>query len=407
MEARWDFIHMYFKKTILIISLALALIDSAWCQDSQQLGSLRSKIEKEDIELKRTRADLFGLESQLKLLQAQLSQLKSQKLSLERELDSLSEKENRLVDQLTEIDGKEQELIRLARERLRLVYMLNGHKKTSWFLKTSNAPDISRNAYFLRKIRDFDSTIAERLTELRADKKAEQEMLLNVLERQKRVHSDLSNRTQLLDERVKQQALVSERLSNRKVRLEGTLTSLRAKALRLETVVASLTGSQASGRLTPGSKRELNAGSKEVAAQEYDGKGLFVLKGSLLEPVKGRLVRGFGKYKVEEFSDYVFSKGLEFAAVPGSPVRAIAKGMVMFVGQLPGFQNVVIINHGKRSYSLYGRIGPPKVHAGTVVEMGDELALVEPLDDRGRNFYFEIRVNGNSINPQKYYTKKF
>jgi septal ring factor EnvC (AmiA/AmiB activator) len=95
-------------------------------------------------------------------------------------------------------------------------------------------------------------------------------------------------------------------------------------------------------------------------------------------------VQRFGKAKVTDFADMIFSKGLEFKTAAASQVSAILGGRIAFAGSMPGYDSVVIIDHGKRSYSLYGRLGKIFVAKG---------------DAKGRNFYFETRKNGDPIDP--------
>ena len=124
-----------------------------------------------------------------------------------------------------------------------------------------------------------------------------------------------------------------------------------------------------------------------------------LVKGCLTFPVKGDLIHGFGKRKHQEFSDFVFSNGIEIKAKDGSSVNAVASGKVMLVRELPGYGMVMILDHGSRVYSLYARIKNLKAEVGDEIEVGEKLAMVE----NQQNFYFELRKLGKAIDPVSFF----
>jgi septal ring factor EnvC (AmiA/AmiB activator) len=96
----------------------------------------------------------------------------------------------------------------------------------------------------------------------------------------------------------------------------------------------------------------------------------------------------------------VFSKGVDFSATSGSDVHAVLGGKVAFAGVMPGFEQVLVVEHGGRSYSLYGRLGGIGVKIGDPVQQDQVIATTSTPDPKGRNFYFEVRKNGNPVNPE-------
>ena len=94
---------------------------------------------------------------------------------------------------------------------------------------------------------------------------------------------------------------------------------------------------------------------------------------------------------------------MEFKGQEGSKARAVAKGKVVLKRKLPGFGNVLILDHGKRYYTLYGKLKESLKSVGDQVEVGEELAILGHVDHKGSNFYFELRIGGKAINPIKYF----
>lgn len=133
--------------------------------------------------------------------------------------------------------------------------------------------------------------------------------------------------------------------------------------------------------------------------EEVTLAGLFIKGKSVQSPVAFRVLQPFGKGKGSSFADIVTSKGVDGEAEVGARVEAIAAGRVAFVGPMPGFGTVVILDHGKRHYSLYGRLGESMVSKGMVVQDRRAIGTTGELSEKGRNFYLEVRKDGKAIDP--------
>jgi septal ring factor EnvC (AmiA/AmiB activator) len=154
---------------------------------------------------------------------------------------------------------------------------------------------------------------------------------------------------------------------------------------------------------TPDEKAEVDspvtADKQTSISQVMHPGGLFAQTARIVYPVAGEIVQRFGSNKVTSFADMVFSKGLEYKTPEGSQVKAVLGGRVAFAGLMPGYDTVVIIDHGERSYSLYGRLGKSHVKQGDLVQRRDVIGVTSAADSKGRNFYFETRKNGAPVDP--------
>ena len=263
---------------------------------------------------------------------------------------------------------------------------------------------VGRNALFLRKVREFDQRLMNEIVQVVRDQAQRRIELDDLAKKKNLILAKLSSERLTLEKKVKSLDVLNRELKNQKDKLNQALTALRAQALRLETVVVSLTGGEElSGKepVHPQDKDETPSQPRE----HFEGTGLFREKGSLVIPVKGRILQPYGRQKVAEFEDMIFSKGVESGTSPGSAVQAIARGQVMHVGRMPGYGTIVILDHGERYYSLYGRLGKTLAGRGQIVEKGAVIAESGEKDSKGRNFYFEIRRNGNPVNPADYFKK--
>ena len=106
---------------------------------------------------------------------------------------------------------------------------------------------------------------------------------------------------------------------------------------------------------------------------------------------------------VESIRDHVH-RGLDIAASYGTEIKAAADGTVKFAGfNNGGYGNLVIIEHGNGVETYYGHCSSILVSSGTAVKAGDVIAKVGSTgNSTGNHLHFEIKVNGSSVNPQKY-----
>lgn len=125
--------------------------------------------------------------------------------------------------------------------------------------------------------------------------------------------------------------------------------------------------------------------------------GLGSPRGQAYWPVRGSLLHRYG----EQLQGELRWKGIVIGASEGTEVKAIADGRVILADWLQGYGLVVVVEHGKGDMSLYGYNQSALVSVGTQVRAGQPIALVGNSGGQGRpSLYFEIRRQGQAVNPQ-------
>ncbi|NVB38049.1 peptidoglycan DD-metalloendopeptidase family protein [Pseudenhygromyxa sp. WMMC2535] len=135
-------------------------------------------------------------------------------------------------------------------------------------------------------------------------------------------------------------------------------------------------------------------------------RGLDLLEeDTLVRPVDGRVVGDFGDYEDPLTKIGMHRNGVELRARAEDEVRVIAPGEVRFVGALPGYERVVVVDHGGGYLSLTARLLSVHVEEGQELEAGDALGRVGPKaveDGLGTTAYVEIRHGARPIDPEPY-----
>jgi septal ring factor EnvC (AmiA/AmiB activator) len=124
---------------------------------------------------------------------------------------------------------------------------------------------------------------------------------------------------------------------------------------------------------------------------------LGALRGALEWPVVGRVTGRFGG--ANRGTPGAVRNGVEIAAPAGTPVTAVHGGTVAFAEAFAGFGNLVIVDHGANTYSLYGYLASIGVTRGQTIEGGAELGRVGEAPAGPAALYFELRVDGRSVDP--------
>lgn len=109
-------------------------------------------------------------------------------------------------------------------------------------------------------------------------------------------------------------------------------------------------------------------------------------------------------WRIDPFNgNKAFHEGLDFSASAGTPILAAAGGIVTASEQSPDYGNIVKIDHGFGLETRYAHASILKVKAGERVEKGQVVALVGSSGrSTGSHLHYEIRLNGNALDPRKY-----
>lgn len=103
------------------------------------------------------------------------------------------------------------------------------------------------------------------------------------------------------------------------------------------------------------------------------------------------------------YGSVILHAGVDLAADTGDPIKAAGEGDVVTAGWLGGYGNAVIIDHGGGLATLYGHQSQILVGVGDHVKRGQVIGRVGCTGScTGPHLHFEVRVNGNPVDPMPY-----
>jgi len=130
-----------------------------------------------------------------------------------------------------------------------------------------------------------------------------------------------------------------------------------------------------------------------------------IVNGVLLAvtPVQGRITSRYGHVSSRRSGAHT---GTDIACAYGTPIKAVASGTVTFSGWNGSYGKIIKISHGNGVETWYAHCSELYATVGQHVNAGDVIAAVGSTgNSTGNHLHLEIRLNGSTLNPQRYLYK--
>ena len=394
-----------------LLALQVALFPTLCAEAQQELDTASANLEKirvavdaSELEIERIQGEFSNLLAGRKEITDTIKRLKLDDQLLETKLQQVEQEHKVLLVRVQEAEERVAETQEKNNKRLRFMYIQRVLSSAPLELRIAKQGQLERVSAYARSVRHSDQ---ERFMGLQRVAKelllARKALDLSIFEA-RRLRDEIQVRRRDAELKQKELKLIAKEIVSRREQAQLSLKLLKREANELERVVISMTSESPDEASTDSDSQQGGEGTKELIQPEgsiiINPRGLFGASGGLAAPVKGQVMQRFGKVQLASFKDVLFSKGVEFSTKEGGDVHAVLGGKIAYAGNLPGYDTVVIIDHGVRSYSLYGRLGSSLVNKGDIVTKDHVVGVTAAPDKRGRNFYFEVRKNGAPVDPE-------
>ena len=142
--------------------------------------------------------------------------------------------------------------------------------------------------------------------------------------------------------------------------------------------------------------------AKEIKEENENKDALAIVNNIKLSvlPVTGRITSRYGERSSLRRSTHT---GLDIACTTGTDIKVVSNGTVTFSGKKGSYGNLIIVDHGNGVETWYGHCSKLYEKVGNTVNAGDIIAAVGSTgNSTGPHLHFEIRINGECVNPQNY-----
>lgn len=240
--------------------------------------------------------------------------------------------------------------------------------------------------------------------ELKKENKEAKERLHSFEERNKKLMAQSSQIKQ-------EQAVISQSFNKKKKDLD--VTQRKADAVRQEINELNKSAAELNNLLASFERKRKAADAKKAAASKTPAKKatagprIDAARHSLPWPVAGTVISKFGKEYRADLNTWIFRDGIKISAKAGEPVRTAAEGSVIYAGPFRSYGNVVIVDHNKGFFTIYGFL--KEISAS----VGDKLPVQGVIGTAGQDtqsssgtgksaVYFEIRQGTTAVDPQEW-----
>lgn len=359
-------------------------------QTQEQIEKLNASMAEAKLNKEKLQTELKSSEKEINEVRKTLSNLQKERRVVERDLNKQIREKKKIESAM----ARERALIaKIDQQKIEQLQL----KETPDWLSGTDPHQKARTEALLELLRKRSEESYKKLHE--------QQIELAKIVHESRVSGE-KLRNNVKEERSQQQRLNNERRNRQRmvVRLEKdlavkatSLKKLRQDEQRLSSLMARLE-KQAKARTVKQTKVASKSKEKRVAEKSSTAPVTVSTSGI---PVVGKVVARFGQ-KRQDGKNMGNWKGVVFSVNEEEPVKAIRGGKVVFSDYLRGYGNLLIIDHGKGYFSVYGNNSSMEKDIGDLVKQGEVISHVGSKESDLSVLYFELRHNGKPINPNRW-----
>ena len=351
-------------------------------------NELNEQKQQVDEKLEQTNTKLEYVQEELTDSLLRVQEIEDKVLSYEKEVNDLGAQMN---DLQTSIDREAYNLMLASQDyeklkqillnRLVTIYETGNTTYLDVLLQSKDLTDFISRYYVIEEITEYDNTLINQV-------KNQKESLEQTTQKLENEQAELK----IVKARKEQTTVV---LNNMKTMQESYITKLSDGEKKLQ--------------------KEINSYKKEQA--EFEAKIMEITNtilpniqytgGEMLWPVAASGTVITSQFGIREHPIQGVVKqhtGLDIGGAPtGTPVVAAADGVVSYAGWLGGYGNCVMVNHGNGIVTLYGHGSKVVASLNQEVKKGDTILEIGSTgNSTGPHLHFEVRINGQYVNPLNY-----
>lgn len=332
---------------------------------------------------------LRQIEEQLRQATAELGTIKEQRVAVENDI-TLNERQ--LSEAQKRLEGRES----VFYKRVRDIYINGRLSYLDVVIGSKDFSDFANRLEVLKRIIDSDITLINEIKKERADIEAHKQKL----------EADRAKLVELEKSALAKQAEIEQKKAERNVVLQKAQNDRATAMQAIEELNAS--SAQVSAMLKERqAARAAAAAAAAAAAQSSGGQGAsdnwVQGTGQLGWPVSGEITSPYG-YRVHPiWGTTIYHSGIDIGVDEGTPVHAADGGVVVWSGWMGGYGYAVVIDHGNGLSTLYGHNSELAVDEGQSVAKGQVISYAGSTgNSTGPHVHFEVRVNGDPVDPMGY-----
>lgn len=371
--------------TILILVIISSLCICVYAQDLTGLQEQSSEITEA---LNETNNRLQAVQEELSTNMQQLQDLDNQIAQSQEELSTINTDIDKLMEQIKE---NEEKLAKTQKEydniqglldaRLIQMYEAPEFQFLQVLLEAKNVTDFLSTYYAMKELAEYDAELLDTVKKQKQDIETTKQILAQKKQQVITSKQTLAKKTQVLANTKTMREYYISKLSTEEQELQAKIDEYNNQVASIEAEIKLLA---------------LNS-----ISEDYIG-------GAMIWPVPGytSITSEYGMRVHPITGAYKLHTGVDIGAPLGANFVAAANGIVSKATFNAAYGNMVIIDHGGGVQTLYAHGSEILVQVGQTVEAGTPILKVGSTGySTGPHAHFEIRIDGQTINPIDYLLK--
>ena len=366
----------------LLAAAATAVADDRYQQSAEDLAKVRGRIDAVSKTIEHDKGEQDQLRAAVEAAERKVDEAGSEARRIAAQIDLQSAKVRQAQAEQAAAEQRLTEQKEALARQLRASYMMGRGGKAELLLSQQDPDRVDRmlvyydslNRARAASIVAIDAEL-KKVAELKTQYQAQLDSLQALQDSHKKALSALEADRQ---ERAAAMSKVADRIAGEAEELKG----LQASEKQLGELIEKLRQALADVPVEP----------------EGGNKSFPQMRGKMAWPLRGDLLARYGEAKAGGRLQW---KGLWIAAAEGTPVRASSRGRVAYVGWLSSYGLIVVLQHEKGYFTLYGHNSAVTRTAGEWVDAGDVIAKAGNTGGYEQpGVYFEVRRGADPMDPK-------
>ena len=376
------------RKIISIILILVIISSLCICVYAQDLTGLQEQSSEITEALNETNNRLQAVQEELSTNMQQLQDLDNQIAQSQEELSTINTDIDKLMEQIKE---NEEKLAKTQKEydniqglldaRLIQMYEAPEFQFLQVLLEAKNVTDFLSTYYAMKELAEYDAELLDTVKKQKQDIETTKQILAQKKQQVITSKQTLAKKTQVLANTKTMREYYISKLSTEEQELQAKIDEYNNQVASIEAEIKLLA---------------LNS-----ISEDYIG-------GAMIWPVPGytSITSEYGMRVHPITGAYKLHTGVDIGAPLGANFVAAANGIVSKATFNAAYGNMVIIDHGGGVQTLYAHGSKILVQVGQTVEAGTPILKVGSTGySTGPHAHFEIRIDGQTINPLDYLLK--
>ena len=359
-------------------------------EENQRLKKIEQQIKSIKDEINNLQKEESGYLEALHKIEKLLQDTEKELQAIEKDLE-FAQKEIKIAEDEVIIEKEKlKEKTKLLEGRLRQIYK---HRLTGYLEILFNSESFSDFLTRFRYIKNILSLDAEVINDIHQQMEKIEDHKINLENREEILNllkKEVEKEKENIEFSIKGRKSIIDKIDSQKEVYLKSLKELEQSSQEIKNIIERI-------------YKQQEEDSKEVSQKEVPAITLKPKKGILALPIQGKLISGYGRQKNTEFNTDTFNSGIDISAPLGQVVHSAGAGEVIYTGTIKGYGQIIIIDHGGRTTTLYAHLSKILVDIGdrvkkeqTIGQVGDSGGVSSP------RLHFEVRVEGKPTDPMNW-----